>query len=86
MVLVNILRTDLHVHRALPADTECARLIAILACVCRDAAWWRTRAGNDLRSLLRECWRSGAADGMSDVSSAAPPRPPAKSSALDALL
>jgi transposase len=54
VVLANILRTDLHVHRPLPADTELARSIAVLARACQDATWRRTRAGNELRSLLRE--------------------------------
>ncbi|MBG0831752.1 IS110 family transposase [Planomonospora sp. ID67723] len=54
MVLANILRTDAHVHRPLPADTELARSIKVLARACQDATWRRTRAGNELRSLLRE--------------------------------
>ncbi len=54
MVLANILRTDAHVHRPLPADTELARSIKVLARACQDATWRRTRAGNKLRSLRRE--------------------------------
>ncbi|WP_064447232.1 IS110 family transposase [Micromonospora sp. NBRC 110037] len=54
MVLANILRTDAHVHRALPADTELARAIAVLARAQQDATWRRTKASNELRSLLRE--------------------------------
>jgi transposase len=54
MVLANILRTDAHVHRQLPGDTELARSIAVLARACQDATWRRTRAANELRSLLRE--------------------------------
>src|SRR5438270_8977903 len=54
MTLANILRTDAHMHRSLPADTELARAIAVLARAAQDAVWRRTRAGNELRSLLRE--------------------------------
>ncbi|MFD6650638.1 IS110 family transposase [Micromonospora chalcea] len=54
VVLANILRTDMQVHRPLPADTELARSIAVLARACQDATWRRTRASNELRSLLRE--------------------------------
>jgi transposase len=54
MTLANILRTDIHMHRALPADTELARAIAVLARAHQDATWRRSRAGNELRSLLRE--------------------------------
>jgi transposase len=54
MILANILRTDAHVHRPLPADTELARAIAVLARAHQDATWRRTKASNELRSLLRE--------------------------------
>lgn len=54
MTLANILRTDVHMHRPLPADTELVRAIAVLARAHQDATWRRTRAGNELRSLLRE--------------------------------
>lgn len=54
MVLANILRTDAHAHRPLPADTELARAIAVLARAAQDAVWRRTKALQELRSLLRE--------------------------------
>jgi type II secretory pathway component PulJ len=54
MTLANILRTDAHMHRPLPADTELARTIAVLARAHQDATWRRTNATNELRSLLRE--------------------------------
>lgn len=54
MILANVLRTDAHVHRPLPADTELARAIAVLARAHQDATWRRTKASNELRSLLRE--------------------------------
>jgi transposase len=53
-VLANILRTDLHAHRPLPADTELAQAIAVLARAQQDAVWARTAAHNKLRSHLRE--------------------------------
>src|SRR5216683_2669447 len=53
-VLANILRTDLHSHRPLPADTELAQAIAVLARAQQDAVWDRTTAHNKLRSHLRE--------------------------------
>lgn len=54
MVLANILRTDLAAHRALPADSELAQAVAVLARAQQDAVWDRTQAHNKLRSLLRE--------------------------------
>ena len=54
LVLANILRTDLHAHRPLPADTELAQAIAVLARAQQDAVWDRTQAHNRLRSHLRE--------------------------------
>jgi hypothetical protein len=54
VVLANILRTDRHVHRPLPADTELAQAIAVLARAQQDAVWARTGAHNKLRSHLRE--------------------------------
>lgn len=54
MVLANILRTDAHAHRALPADSELARALAVLARAAQDAVWRRTKALQGLRSLLRE--------------------------------
>ena len=54
VVLANVLRTDLHAHRPLPADSELARAIAVLARAQQDAVWDRTAAHNKLRSHLRE--------------------------------
>ena len=54
VTLANILRTDADQHRRLPADTELAQSIAVLARAHQDATWRRSRAGNGLRSLLRE--------------------------------
>ncbi|MEU6188115.1 IS110 family transposase [Nocardia sp. NPDC047038] len=54
MTLANILRVDAHLHRVLPADSELAQAIAVLARAQQDAVWRRTKAGNELRSHLRE--------------------------------
>src|SRR4051812_20677669 len=54
MTLANILRTDQHVHRRLPADTHLVQAVAVLARAHQDATWRRTKASNELRSLLRE--------------------------------
>jgi Transposase len=37
VVLANILRTDAHAHRPLPADSELVQAIAVLARVQQDA-------------------------------------------------
>ena len=54
VVLANILRTGLHAHRPLPADSELAQAIAVLARARQDAVRERTCAHNKLRSHLRE--------------------------------
>ncbi len=54
VVLANVLRTDLHAHRPLPADSELAQAIAVLARAQQDAVWDRTTAHNRLRPHLRE--------------------------------
>jgi hypothetical protein len=53
-VLANVLRTDLHAHRPLPADSELAQAVAVLARAQQDAVWERVHAQNKLRSHLRE--------------------------------
>jgi transposase len=53
-VLANVLRTDMGMHRPLPADSELAQAIAVLARAQQDAVWDRTTAHNKLRSHLRE--------------------------------
>ena len=54
LVLANILRTDAHAHRPLPADTEQARAITVLARAQQDAVWARQQTANQLRSVLRQ--------------------------------
>ncbi len=70
VVLAGILRTDAHAHRPLPADSELAQAIAVLARAQQDAVWARTAAHNKLRSHLREYYPAflaafhGAKDGI----------------------
>jgi transposase len=52
MVLANILRTDAHLHRPLPADSHTAQAIEVLARAHQDLIWSRQHEVNRLRSLL----------------------------------
>lgn len=61
LVLANILRTDMHVHRPLPQDSDLARAIAVLARAQQDAVWNRQQVSNQLRSLLREYYPAALA-------------------------
>jgi Transposase len=54
VVLANVLRTDRHVHRRLPADTELARAVKATARQHQEAIWARQQAMNRLRSLLHD--------------------------------
>jgi transposase len=54
LVLANILRTDPHAHRPLPADSELAQSVQVLARAHQDAIWDRMQIANKLRSVLRE--------------------------------
>ena len=54
VLLANIVRTDPGAHRPLPADTELAQAIRVLARAQQDAVWDRQQTANKLRSLLRE--------------------------------
>jgi transposase len=74
MALANILRTDAHLHRRLPADSDLARSISVLARAHQDAVWRRTKLVQELRARLREYYPgflaafgsgSGAGSGMS---------------------
>jgi len=53
-MLANIVRTDRHVHRPLPAGTELARAVKATARHHQEAVWARQQAMNRLRSLLRD--------------------------------
>lgn len=61
LVLANILRTHMHVHRPLPADSDLARAVAVLASAQQDATWNRQQIANQLRSLLREYYPAALA-------------------------
>jgi transposase len=52
--LAHLLRTDADRHRSLPADSQQAEAIGVLARAHQDAVWTRVRDVNRLRSLLRE--------------------------------
>ncbi|CAN5711762.1 IS110-like element IS117 family transposase [soil metagenome] len=54
VMLANIVRTDAAAHRPLPADTNSALAIRVLARAQQDAVWSRQRFGNEIRSLLKE--------------------------------
>lgn len=54
MTLANIIRVDREYHRRLPANSELVQAISVLARAQQDAVWRRTKASNELRSLLRE--------------------------------
>nr|WP_235172421.1 IS110 family transposase [Rhodococcus erythropolis] len=54
VMLANIVRTDAVAHRPLPADTDSALAIRVLARAQQDAVWSRQRFGNEIRSLLKE--------------------------------
>jgi len=54
MALANILRTDADVHRPLPADSELAQAISVLARAQQDAVWNRAQLNNQLRSHLKQ--------------------------------
>src|SRR5205085_10308411 len=43
MALANILRTDAHLHRRLPNDSDLARSVTVLARAHQDAVWRRTK-------------------------------------------
>jgi len=54
VLLANIVRTDADAHRPLPADTELAQVIRVLARAQQDAVWARQQIGNQIRDLLKD--------------------------------
>jgi transposase len=54
VLLANIVRTDPGAHRPLPADTELAQAIRVLARAQQDAVWARQQIGNQIRDLLKD--------------------------------
>jgi transposase len=49
LVLANILRTDMVMHRPLSADSELAQAITVLARAQQDAVWSRQQIANQVR-------------------------------------
>lgn len=54
VLLANIVRTDPDAHRPLPADTDLAQAIRVLARAQQDAVWARQQVGNQIRDLLKD--------------------------------
>ncbi|MCP2339269.1 hypothetical protein FHU30_004626 [Actinomadura rupiterrae] len=54
MALANILRTDMVAHRPLPADSDLARAITVLARAQQDAVWDRIQLGQGIRAVLHD--------------------------------
>jgi transposase len=54
VLLANIVRTDRDAHRRLPADTELAQAIRVLARAQQDAVWARQQIGNQIRDPLKD--------------------------------
>lgn len=54
VLLANIVRTDPGAHRPLPADTEAAQAVRVLARAQQDAVWARQQIANQIRDLLKD--------------------------------
>lgn len=54
VLLANILRTDAAAHRQIPADTELAQAVRVLARAQQDTVWSRQQLANQVRSLLKD--------------------------------
>jgi transposase len=84
LVLAHILRTDRAAHRPLPADSELAQAIAVLARAQQDAVWERTYAHNNCArcyaSTTRRSWPhsspSAAGSCVRKPARSWPPHPP----------
>jgi transposase len=61
VLLANIIRTDPDAHRPLPADTELAQAIRVLARAQQDAVWARAQIGNQIRALLNDFYPAAIA-------------------------
>jgi transposase len=61
VLLANIVRTDADAHRPLPADTELAQVIRVLARAQQDAVWARQQVGNQIRDLLKDFYPAAIA-------------------------
>src|SRR2546423_13708314 len=56
VVLANILRTDRHQHRSIPAMSQTASAVKVLAPQHQQAIWARQHPVNRLPTLLVECY------------------------------
>jgi transposase len=54
IMLADILRTDAAAHRPIPADTELAEAIRVLARAQQDAVWTRVRLAQQITALLKD--------------------------------
>ena len=61
VLLANIIRTDPDAHRLLPADTQLAQAIRVLARAQQDAVWARQQIGNQIRDLLKDFYPAALA-------------------------
>jgi transposase len=61
VLLANIIGTDPDAHRPLPADTELAQAIRVLARAQQDAVWARQQIGNQIRDLLKDFYPAALA-------------------------
>jgi transposase len=77
VLLANILRTDMAAHRSLPADTELAQAIRVLARAQQDAVWGRQKLGNQIRSLLKDFYPA-ALEAFADLPKGGLARPDAR--------
>ncbi|MGH3523449.1 MAG: IS110 family transposase, partial [Mycobacterium sp.] len=61
VLLANIVRIDRDAHRPLPADTELAQAVRVLARAQQDAVWARQQIGNQIRDLLKDFYPAALA-------------------------
>jgi transposase len=54
IVLANILRTDIHAHRPLPANSDQVRALQVLTRAQQDAVWDRVQLTNRIRAVLKQ--------------------------------
>ncbi|MGH3595140.1 MAG: IS110 family transposase [Mycobacterium sp.] len=61
VLLANIVRIDRDAHRPLPADTELAQAVRVLARAQQDAVWARQQITNQIRDLLKDFYPAALA-------------------------
>ena len=75
LVLANILRTDLAAHRPLPADSELAQAIAVLARAQQDAVWDRTTRTTSCARCCASTTRPSSPPSPTSAAGCCAPRP-----------